>query len=72
MGSQEPINQNGGSLRLQDNMRRPFASCAEVRAQVAGAQDGTYVLFTDGDLTRPRLAACHDLAGTPTESAPVR
>jgi hypothetical protein len=38
------------------------ASCAEVRARDAGAQDGEYTLELAG---RPVVIYCHDLAGTP-------
>jgi len=43
------------------------ASCQELKTAQPAAADGQYVLYVNGDATKPWTAYCHDMAGTPKE-----
>jgi hypothetical protein len=42
-------------------------SCADLRAQVPTADDDEHTLYVGGDETKPFVAWCHDMDGTPVD-----
>ena len=44
-----------------------YETCAEIVAADSESADGRYTLQLDGDPSKPWLAYCHDMAGTPAE-----
>jgi hypothetical protein len=47
------------------------ATCAEVAARNPGAADGDYSLYVGGDIDKPWLAYCADMASSPVEYLPL-
>jgi hypothetical protein len=63
---------NGGCQAACQNTPGSFvcyapASCAEVKAHVSSAVDGTYTMYLGGDFHKPWRGHCAQMAGTPRE-----
>ncbi|WP_158501603.1 GON domain-containing protein [Vitiosangium sp. GDMCC 1.1324] len=65
-GADHPFNGRGAQLQLEYRRSTP-ASCQELKTAHPSATDGAYVLYVNGDESKPWTAWCHDMAGTPAE-----
>ncbi|AKJ02375.1 Hypothetical protein AA314_04001 [Archangium gephyra] len=65
-GADHPFNGRSAQFQLQYRPSTP-ASCQELKTALPAAADGEYVLYVNGDATRPWTAWCQNMAGTPAE-----
>ncbi|ATB36471.1 hypothetical protein CYFUS_001886 [Cystobacter fuscus] len=65
-GADHPFNGRGAQLQLQYRRSTP-ASCQDIKTAHPSAADGEYVLYVNGDASKPWTAWCRDMAGTPAE-----
>ncbi|WPB73768.1 GON domain-containing protein [Archangium violaceum] len=65
-GADHPFNGRSAHLQLQYRPSTP-ASCQELKTAHPAAADGEYVLYVNGDVSKPWTAWCHNMASTPAE-----
>ncbi|HEX5749733.1 MAG TPA: GON domain-containing protein [Archangium sp.] len=69
-GADHPFNGRGAQLQLQYRPSTP-ASCQDIKTALPSAADGEYVLYVNGEASKPWTAWCHNMAGTPAEYLPL-
>ncbi|WP_375768510.1 GON domain-containing protein [Archangium gephyra] len=65
-GADHPFNGRGAQLQLQYKQSTP-ASCQDIKTTHPSAADGEYVLYVNGDASKPWTAWCRNMASTPAE-----